>query len=266
MCSWLALSLCLHSFCWYKLCSLYFQVGTWNGLSEGSNIFVLLFSLYNNKINQNKHRFAWGVWVTLTATLSSHTDAPVCVCGSGRLAETTLFLSLSQILLFYCDDDDDFGICCCCCDVSDNDDDDNDADDDCGECVCVSVFCLILRFLFLSWRLDFSHTEAIRPTGKLRYFTERERIHVFRDFQFQLRFLPIYDNTLCATTYFYWFKVRQNSYSQRKCQLIFAFYLPRIPDCFCKCVWVCVRVWAEKKHHPKESFKPRGFCFLMLLL
>lgn len=114
--------------------------------------------------------------------------------------------------------------------------------------VCVSVFCLILRFLFLSWRLDFSHTEAIRPTGKLRYFTDRERIHVVRDFQFQLRFLPIYDNTLCTTTYFYWFKVRQNSYSQRKCQLIFAFYLPRIPDCFCKCVWVCVRVWAEKKN------------------
>lgn len=119
--------------------------------------------------------------------------------------------------------------------------------------VSVCVFCLILRFLFLSWRLDFSHTEAIRPTGKLRYFTERERIHVVRDFQFQLRFLPIYDNTLCTTTYFYWFKVRQNSYSQRKCQLIFAFYLPRIPDCFCKCVWVCVRVWAEKKTSPKRK-------------
>lgn len=119
--------------------------------------------------------------------------------------------------------------------------------------VCVSVFCLILRFLFLSWRLDFSHTEAIRPTGKLRYFTKRERIHVVRDFQFQLRFLPIYDNTLCTTTYFYWFKVRQNSYSQRKCQLIFEFYLPRIPDCFCKCVWVYVRVWAEKKTSPKRK-------------
>lgn len=162
-------------------------------------------------------------------------------------------LSLSQILLFYCDDDDDdddFGICCCCCD---NGDDANDADDDCGACVCISVFCLILRFLFLSWRLDFSHTEAIRPTGKLRYFTERERIHVVRDFQFQLRFLPIYDNTLWLQPIFIGLKCEKNSYSQRKCQLIFAFYLPRITDCFCQCVWVCVRVWAEKKTSPKRK-------------
>lgn len=73
----------------------------------------------------------------------------VCVAVVGWLRPLS-FLSLSQILLFYCDDDDDFGICCCCCDVSDNDDDDNDADDDCGECVYVCVlfdFTIFVSFL-----------------------------------------------------------------------------------------------------------------------
>lgn len=119
--------------------------------------------------------------------------------------------------------------------------------------VCVSVFCLILRFLFLSWRLDFSHTEAIRPTGKLRYFTERERIHVVRDFQFQLRFLPIYDNTLCTTTYFYWFKVREKFVFPKKVSINFCILFAKNSWLFlqvCLSVRACVS-W--EKTSPKRK-------------
>lgn len=154
------------------------------------------------------------------------------------------FLSLSQILLFYCDDDDDFGICCCCCDVSDNDDDDNVV-----LRVCVLVcfvwfydFCFFLGDLTSVIRKQYDRPANCATSPRESEFT------LFAIFNSSYDFYRFTKIPCVVLPIFIGLKCEKNSYSQRKCQLIFAFYLPRIPDCFCKCVWVYVRVWAEKKN------------------